>query len=153
MDGINGDISCNMFATGFAPFGESGDCFKTSGSGPMETSGFDPSDNSGIEPGGDGSITSGDPWVDTTVDSGDLLEDFSGCTWSSTLFEFPPWITSLEKTISDHNLLDVLCLPEPLTPPKVVTSNTATVVCEVNLDTSVPVEQGRNTDEVTVQTV
>ena len=87
----------------------------------METSGFDTSDNSGIEPGGDGSITSGDPWVDTTVDSGDLLEDFSGCTWSSTLFEFPPWIENLEKTMSDYDMQYVICLPnEPLTPSKVV---------------------------------
>ena len=49
---------------------------------------------------------------------------------------------------------DVLCIPnEPLTPSKVVASNTATLDFGVNLDTSVPVEQGRSTDEVTVQAV
>ena len=151
MECVNGDMSCNMFATGFDPFGTSGDCSKTSGSGPVETSGFDPSGNSGLEPGGDGSIISGDPWVDNTAVSEGLLEDFSGCTWTSTLFEFPPWITSLEKTISDHNVQDVLGLPAPLTPPKMVTSNTATVDFELNLGTSVPVEQRSN--KVTVQSV
>ena len=49
---------------------------------------------------------------------------------------------------------DLLCLPnEPLTPSEVVVSNTATLDFDVNLDTSVPVDQGRSTDEVTVQSV
>ena len=50
MEGVNGEISCNMFSTESVPFGETGDCFKTSGLEPVETSGLDP--------GGDGSMIS-----------------------------------------------------------------------------------------------
>ena len=77
----------------------------------------------------------GDPWED-------LEDDYSGCTWTSSVFEFPTWTASLEKTLSE-NLQDVFCLPKPLTPQKLVTSNTATVDY-VNLDTSVPGEKSCN---------
>ena len=61
----------------------------------------------------------GDPWED-------LEDDYSGCTWTSSVFEFPTWTGSLEKTLSE-NFKDVLCVPKPLTPQKLVTSNTAKV--------------------------
>ena len=92
----------------------------------------------------------GDPWMNDTVVWEDLEDDFSGCTWTSTVFEFPTWTTSLEKTLSEQNVQDVLCLPTPLTPPKLVTSNTATVDY-VNLGTSVPVE--KDSSKVKLQSV
>ena len=75
-------------------------------------------------------MVSGDPWED-------LEDDYSGCTWTSSVFEFPTWTGSLEKTLSE-NFNDVLCLPNPLTPQKLVTSNTAKVDI-VDIDKSVPV--------------
>ena len=77
----------------------------------------------------------GDPWED-------LEDDYSGCTWTSSVFEFPTWTASLEKTLSE-NLQDVFYLPKPLTPQKLVTSNTATVDY-VDLNKSVPVEKSSN---------
>ena len=98
--------------------------------------------------------TAGDSWVETTVDNEDLLEDFSGCTWSSTLFEFPPWIENLEKTMSDYDMQDVKLLPnEPLTLSKVVVSSTAKLDFDVKLDNFVQVDQGRSMDTATVQSV
>ena len=87
MNGVDGNISCNMLSTQ----GETS-CFE-----PFGNSGFEPFGDFEFEPSGDPCFEpAGDSWVDTTVDSGDLLEDFSGCTWSSTLLEFPPWIKNLE---------------------------------------------------------
>ena len=77
----------------------------------------------------------GDPWED-------LEDDYSGCTWTSSVFEFPTWTASLEKTLSE-NLQDVFFLPKPLTPQKLVTSNTATVDY-VDLNKSVPVDKSSN---------
>ena len=77
-------------------------------------------------------MVSGDPWED-------LEDDYSGCTWTSSVFEFPTWTGSLEKTLSE-NFNDVLCLPKPLTPQKLVTSNTAKVD-PVDIDRSVPVDK------------
>ena len=45
------------------------------------------------------------------VDDIGLSEDFSGCTWSSTLPEYPPWIGTLKETISDYELQDLNLLP------------------------------------------
>ena len=79
---------------------------------------------------GEASGFPGDPW-------GDLEDDYSGCMWTSSVCEFPTWTGSLEKTLSE-NFNDVLCLPKPLTPQKLVTSNTAKVDI-VDIDRSVPV--------------
>ena len=147
MDIVNGDISCYMLSiqgdtSGFEPFGDSG-CVPVRDSGfeLFGDSGFEPSGDSGCEPPG-GFEPSGDLLEDFSGCTGDLVEDYSGCTWSSALFEFPAWIEDLGKTISDYKMQDVLCLPnEPLTPSEVVAANTATLDLEVNLDTSVPVDQ------------
>ena len=69
----------------------------------------------------------------------DLEIDYSGCMWRSSLCEFPTWTDSLEKTFSE-NCNDVLCVPNPLTPQRLVASNTSKVE-PVDMDRSVPVDE------------
>ena len=61
-----------------------------------------------LDVGADGDSALGDETCLETaeVDDESLLEDFSGCTWSSTLPEYPSWIGTLEETLSDYVLQD-----------------------------------------------
>ena len=98
----------------------------------------------------------GDSCLETAeVDDESLLEDFSGCTWSSTLPEYPPWIGTLEETISDYELKDLNVLPDmPLTPSNEVVSNTVKLDNNVEYDNhSVHVGTNKSMDTAKVETV
>ena len=97
----------------------------------------------------------GDSCFETAeVDDEGLVEDFSGCTWSSALPEYPPWIENLDETISDYELQDLNLLPNiPLTPSNEVLSSTAKLDINVEYDNFVHEDNSRSMDTAKVKSV
>ena len=90
------------------------------------------------------------------VEDESFIEDFSGCSWSSTLPEYPSWTGSFEETLSDSLVLqDLSCLPDiPLSPSYEVISST--MILDNNVEgtnDSVCVETSESTDTAKVETV
>ena len=96
------------------------------------------------------SVETDSSWGEASGEKGEDLEmDYSGCSWRSSLCEFPTWTDSFEKTFSE-NYNDVLCVPNPLAPQQLVASNTSQVET-VDMDKSVPVHDPIGKVEVTLK--